>query len=223
MTASDGYAPYTFSSTGLPSGCDSSNTSSLDCLPRLPGNYSITVTVSDLAGETAILGEVAEMGSTRFNVSLDYSASSLTPKNGSQVDCAAALPTGRGDDGGRLGHLRLVRGTSPRGHAEHLLGKLGHGHLPQRDRRLRDAHRRSERDPEPEGRDIPRATDVGGTGAGGWTGLHSPPPAAPAWVWYGIGVAVVVVVGVALAVVMQRRRGRPPDEAEVEFRGSRRR
>jgi hypothetical protein len=48
--ASPGTGPLTFSYTGLPSGCISSNTSNLLCTPSASGDYTLVVTVLDEAG-----------------------------------------------------------------------------------------------------------------------------------------------------------------------------
>jgi hypothetical protein len=48
--ASAGTGAPTFSYTGLPPGCASSNTSGLICIPSASGNYTLTVTVQDEVG-----------------------------------------------------------------------------------------------------------------------------------------------------------------------------
>ena len=42
--------PYTYAYSGLPPGCASANTASLACAPAKPGNYTITVNVTDAHG-----------------------------------------------------------------------------------------------------------------------------------------------------------------------------
>lgn len=52
VTVTGGSLPYTYTYSGLPSGCTSSNTSSLHCTPSGVGNFSVTVTVTDANGLT---------------------------------------------------------------------------------------------------------------------------------------------------------------------------
>jgi GH25 family lysozyme M1 (1,4-beta-N-acetylmuramidase) len=53
VTATGGTPPYTYSYTGLPTGCTSSNTSKLICVPTKTGNFSVTAKVVDLLSQTA--------------------------------------------------------------------------------------------------------------------------------------------------------------------------
>ena len=53
VVVSGGTAPYSFTYTGLPSGCASSNTSSILCKPSTTGNFSVVVTVRDSMGNHA--------------------------------------------------------------------------------------------------------------------------------------------------------------------------
>lgn len=48
-----GVAPFTFSWSGLPAGCNSINSSTINCDPTMTGIYNITVTVTDSNGCTA--------------------------------------------------------------------------------------------------------------------------------------------------------------------------
>jgi hypothetical protein len=81
-----GVTPYTFSYSGLPTGCTSSNTSTLPCTPTAAGSYTVTVTVTDVNGhsatKTAALTVVALPTITSFAVSpptvVDYSSTTLT-------------------------------------------------------------------------------------------------------------------------------------------------
>jgi hypothetical protein len=51
--ATGGSGPLAFKYGGLPAGCASSNTSSLDCTPASTGTYSVAVTVTDPQHETS--------------------------------------------------------------------------------------------------------------------------------------------------------------------------
>jgi YVTN family beta-propeller protein len=53
VTASGGTRPYDYEYSGLPSGCISSSTSSLPCIPNTYGTYNIRVFVNDSAGMSA--------------------------------------------------------------------------------------------------------------------------------------------------------------------------
>ncbi len=48
VSASGGIGPYSYAYTSLPPGCASANTSSLKCIPSQTGNYTPTVTVTDM-------------------------------------------------------------------------------------------------------------------------------------------------------------------------------
>lgn len=52
-TVSGGTAPFSWAYTGLPSGCGTTNQSSLSCRPSSTGTYSVEVTVTDAFGKTA--------------------------------------------------------------------------------------------------------------------------------------------------------------------------
>lgn len=52
-TESGGTAPLTYSWSGLPAGCSSSNTRSLSCTPTAAGNFSVTIGVVDQIGYAA--------------------------------------------------------------------------------------------------------------------------------------------------------------------------
>jgi hypothetical protein len=51
--ATYGSGGFTYSYTGLPTGCNSRNTTSLTCTPTATGNYLVTVTVRDSLGVSA--------------------------------------------------------------------------------------------------------------------------------------------------------------------------
>jgi YVTN family beta-propeller protein len=50
--ASDGYAPYNLTFTGLPTGCTTANLSVLTCTPTAAGHYTVTVAIRDMTGTT---------------------------------------------------------------------------------------------------------------------------------------------------------------------------
>ena len=53
VSTSGGYGALTYSYANLPSGCLSTNESTLSCYPTSSGNYRVTVTVTDRASESA--------------------------------------------------------------------------------------------------------------------------------------------------------------------------
>lgn len=53
VTVAGGTAPYTYTYTGLPAGCSSQNASSLPCTPTSVCNCTVTVSVTDGAGDSA--------------------------------------------------------------------------------------------------------------------------------------------------------------------------
>lgn len=53
VQASGGTAPLTYAYAGLPGGCFGSNSSSLTCAPSGSGTFNVTVTVSDVYGQSA--------------------------------------------------------------------------------------------------------------------------------------------------------------------------
>lgn len=55
---SGGAPPYGFSYSGTPAGCASRSTALLSCVPSAAGNYSISVTVRDALGATAMATSV---------------------------------------------------------------------------------------------------------------------------------------------------------------------
>ena len=54
-----GFAPYTYEWTGLPSGCMATDSPSIACVPSLPGNYTVNVTVIDETGARESSGPVS--------------------------------------------------------------------------------------------------------------------------------------------------------------------
>jgi hypothetical protein len=50
LTVKNGTAPYQVSYTGLPPGCNSSNSTMLTCTPSTPGNYNVQAHVTDQTG-----------------------------------------------------------------------------------------------------------------------------------------------------------------------------
>ena len=57
--AGGGYGGYSYSWNGLPTGCASASTATLNCTPGVPGSFSISVTVYDRTGASAISGTLA--------------------------------------------------------------------------------------------------------------------------------------------------------------------
>jgi YVTN family beta-propeller protein len=53
VAVTGGSPKYSYTYSGLPPGCDTVNENPLSCIPRSPGNYSITVVVKDSAGMSA--------------------------------------------------------------------------------------------------------------------------------------------------------------------------
>ncbi len=54
VNVSNGFAPFTFSYTGLPSGCPDQNSSAFSCAIGVAGTYGVTVNVTDSIGLEAI-------------------------------------------------------------------------------------------------------------------------------------------------------------------------
>lgn len=54
---SSGLFPYTYTWTGLPSGCPAQDSPELSCSPTAPGTFEVTVTVTDAANEQATATE----------------------------------------------------------------------------------------------------------------------------------------------------------------------
>ena len=54
-----GLAPYTYEWAGLPSGCIATDSPSIGCVPSLPGNYTVNVTVIDATGARESSGPVS--------------------------------------------------------------------------------------------------------------------------------------------------------------------
>lgn len=51
VSVTGGEQPFTYSYTGLPQGCTSTNTNALTCTPSQSGNFSVVVQVSDASGQ----------------------------------------------------------------------------------------------------------------------------------------------------------------------------
>ena len=71
-SVSGGTPPYSFTYSGLPSGCNGYSTASFSCTPNGPGTYNVQVTVTDVNGNT----------STSPSVSLDVTGSNNGNGNG---------------------------------------------------------------------------------------------------------------------------------------------
>lgn len=52
VSATGGNTPYSYSYSGLPSGCSSSNTANLTCSPNASGSFPVNVTITDSKGRT---------------------------------------------------------------------------------------------------------------------------------------------------------------------------
>jgi hypothetical protein len=52
VSTSGGYGALSYAYTNLPPGCPSANSNSVSCFPTSSGNYRVTVTVTDHAGES---------------------------------------------------------------------------------------------------------------------------------------------------------------------------
>jgi YVTN family beta-propeller protein len=89
--AIDGFPPYTYRYSGLPPGCISQNSTTFSCTPANSGNWTITLTVSDQAGETSVHTVAVHVARYPVSVSLGIAPDALTPKNGTSVDLTADL------------------------------------------------------------------------------------------------------------------------------------
>ncbi len=60
VTATGGTGTDTYTWSGLPPGCTTADTSTLDCTPEVPGNYTISVAVNDSSGTmaSALVGQL---------------------------------------------------------------------------------------------------------------------------------------------------------------------
>jgi len=65
VLVSGGYGGLSYSYTNLPSGCLSTNSTSLSCYPTSSGNYRVTVTVTDRAMESANATTIITVGPQR--------------------------------------------------------------------------------------------------------------------------------------------------------------
>lgn len=64
VAVSGGTAPYTYSYTGLPTGCNSVNATSFSCTPTVTGNFTIIVTVTDATHAQSTKSLVLEVKAT---------------------------------------------------------------------------------------------------------------------------------------------------------------
>jgi hypothetical protein len=53
VTVTGGLSPYAYGYAGLPTGCISSDSPSISCMPSVPGSFNVTVTVTDSINDTA--------------------------------------------------------------------------------------------------------------------------------------------------------------------------
>ncbi len=81
VTASGGKPPYSYTYAGLPPSCATANTATLACTPGAPGNYSVTVTVTDSAGaSTTATTDLQVTGTVQpLIVTLSANRTSLPP------------------------------------------------------------------------------------------------------------------------------------------------
>ncbi len=91
VNATGGDGLYTYSYTGLPSGCDSSDDAVLTCTPLVSGHFTVTATVADSEGVAASANLNLTVGPTFRVFSFVATPSSLAP--GSSISLAVT-PTG---------------------------------------------------------------------------------------------------------------------------------
>ncbi len=92
--AAFGYPPYSYNWTHLPAGCRSSSTPQLNCTPGQVGSSSVSVTVSDLANESATESMTLTVGPYPLNVTIGVSPATTSPTNGSRSNCSVQLAPG---------------------------------------------------------------------------------------------------------------------------------
>jgi len=73
VSIAGGTGPLSYSYTGLPPGCSSTNSATLTCHPSSTGTYAVQVTVTDQAGKTVtgslsiVVGPQKYLGVTLLN------------------------------------------------------------------------------------------------------------------------------------------------------------
>ncbi len=77
VTASGGTPPLTYSYTGLPGGCSSSNVATLVCTPSVSGTFTVTAAVTDAAADSV----TRTLSLTVSSVGLSLSSVTLSPPN----------------------------------------------------------------------------------------------------------------------------------------------
>ncbi|HEV8050034.1 MAG TPA: hypothetical protein VGP88_05530, partial [Thermoplasmata archaeon] len=92
--AAGGTGPLSYSYSGLPSGCASSNTSALPCVPATAGNASVLVTVTDVLGLSASGTLALAVNSAPSTPHLSISPPSITL--GQSTDLAVTATGGTG-------------------------------------------------------------------------------------------------------------------------------
>jgi hypothetical protein len=91
-SATGGSGGFSYSWTGLPSGCLSANTTSLQCTPAAAGTFHVVATVTDIRADTVPSGQT--------NVTVDASlgaslyATNLTPRVGASFSIVGAASAG---------------------------------------------------------------------------------------------------------------------------------
>jgi len=108
VTASGGSGGYSYSWSGLPTGCESSSSADITCTPSAAGNFSVTVSVVDTNGGTATSGSLSftvdaalkagNLSSSSAGVdlggSLDFTVSGVTGGAGPYSYAWSGLPVG---------------------------------------------------------------------------------------------------------------------------------
>jgi len=93
VSASGGVAPLTFTYTGLPGGCATSDISSLQCKPSSPGNFDVRVYVNDSAQHSATSTTSLTVTATIVLTQVAITPSSASVTAGGTTSPFLAAPT----------------------------------------------------------------------------------------------------------------------------------
>jgi hypothetical protein len=101
VSAIGGTMPYKYTYTGLPTGCSSSNTSSLSCTPSVSGAFSVRIFVNDSAAHSANMATSLTVSATTVTLT-SIALNPLSPTvtaGGTQMfaatpTCSATCPAG---------------------------------------------------------------------------------------------------------------------------------